>query len=169
MTRQALARVLALAVVAGTAAACSSQTFEAAPTNFAGNYSVNVTPTNDGCQFGWKPDANTVDFTIVQQPNKADMVGTIGGWVGGVLSLAGINSLSGSASASSFVLTTTSKDLVDKQCTYQILAKAEGSMTTKDFITGTLKYTYVKATGVCPGRTVGCESTQSFNGSRPPT
>jgi hypothetical protein len=170
------ARLLVLLVPAAAVVACSSETFDSTPTNFAGNYTVNVTNDANGCNLAnWDPGkSSSLPFTITQPAGSADLSGQIGGGAGAIIKLfAGTDTLTGTAAAGGFAISTTTKaDLSEQQdpaCKFQLLIKADAKQSAKDAIEGTLTYSVIATTGTCTTKTVGCKSLQKFNGSRPPT
>jgi len=169
-------RSLVLVALAGVLAACSSQSFDSTPTNFAGSYTINLTNDANACALGnWEVGKSTpsLPFTVTQAAGGQDINGTLGGGAGIYLKVVtGTDTLTGSAAVGSFTMSTTTNDLQDAQeqtCKYRLIVKAEGTQTAKDAIAGTITYSVISVTGTCTTKTVGCKSVQKFNGSRPPT
>ena len=73
MARQASLRILAVVLAAGAAVACSSQTFDPAPANLKGQYSINITNGTNGWQFAnWTEGAQKSGIGVkVDQSNAA--------------------------------------------------------------------------------------------------
>lgn len=174
MARQALARVLAFALVAGTAVACSSQSFDTTPTNFAGTYTVNLTNGANGCQFpNFTEGAQTSNINIVLSQTNATLVGSVQGLAGAYLNLvAGTSTFTGNIVATTFSLSAAGKHYDDKPgpCSYNVVAIIDGKQSAKDAIEGTITYKYIDLVGsACPPKTTTCTTVQNFNGTRPPT
>lgn len=173
MVRQASLRVVGLALVAGTAIACSSQSFDpAAPADLKGQYSINITNGANGCQFAnWTEGAQTANIGFKLDQTNSSLAGTVQGAAGIYLQLvAGTDTFTGTINGVSFSLSAAGRNYKDAGCTYNVVAIIDGKQVGKDGVEGTITYKYISAVGAACGiKATACTTVQSFNGARPPT
>ncbi len=172
MARQASLRVIALVLAAGAAVACSSQTFDPAPANLKGQYSINITNGANACQFAnWQEGAQTSNIGFALSQTNTSLAGTVQGAAGIYLQLvAGTDTFTGTISGVTFSLSAAGRNYKDPGCTYNVVAVIDGKQVGKDGVEGTITYKYINAVGAsCGIKATACTSVQNFNGSRPPT
>ena len=146
------------------AAACGS------PANVAGNFSVNLTNKDNGCNFtNWTVGNMTtgVPVTITQSGGNvtATITGPAGLYVGAVL---GSATFTGTVSGDTLdLILYGTHSATMGNCTYTVNAELKGTIT-GDVLDGTIDYK--SATNGSPdcGAVQGCTSEQAFNGTRPP-
>jgi hypothetical protein len=141
-----------------------------APADVAGDYSINVTNRENGCEFeNWQEGESTTAIPLAVTQQDSDVEGVIGGAVGVYMNVVlGSNTFSGSASGNSVTLTLIGRAMMEGNCAYTLNATLHGVLQ-DDVLTGTIEYT--RATNDNPdcAPLEGCVSRQEFNGARPPS
>ena len=156
---------LCLVVLTLAAAACGETDVDA-----AGDYSIALTNRDNGCEFTDWTEGNTsqnIPFVITQ--DGSEVTGTVEGLSGTFLALwLGTNVFHGEVGGSSIEMTAFgTRSLAQGNCAYTINATVDASLD-GDLLEGSIVYT--AATNGNPDCSTldGCESTQDFNGTRPP-
>ncbi len=148
------------------AAGCGS----AAPVDFTGTYTVNVTNGSNVCGFpNWSTGSSSTGIPLTISQNGGMLSAQVGGLTGVYLDLIlGSHTLSGTAAGDTFDLTLPgSRAGSQGTCAYTINAHALGTLS-GDALSDSLHYT--AATNHSPdcAALASCESVQNFNGTRPP-
>jgi hypothetical protein len=144
------------------------------PANVAGRYQISLTNGMNGCQLANWQEGNTaqgIALTITQDPSAASKVtGLVEGIPGGLLKLwLGSSTFAGTVHGAAIDMTIFGQNAMTAgSCAYTTNANAQATVDLNGLITGTIRYTY--ATNKTPdcGYRTGCETRQSFNGTRPP-
>jgi hypothetical protein len=140
-----------------------------APANVAGNYSLNFTNDNNGCNYAnWTKGAmSTVSVAITQNGNAVQAV--VQGVVAAYLDVTfGSHTFSGTVDGDQLSLTLQGSNGGKMgNCVYTINAQLAATASS-DFLTGTINYTDATNNNSDCATLQGCQSQQTFNGSRPP-
>ena len=152
-------------VVAG----CSSSS-PSPPADFSGDYSVAITNGQNGCNFkNWTVGSSSNGTPVAITQNGSSVNADVGGVAGAYYqAILGSHVFTGGVSGTrmSAVIHGT-QSFPQGNCTYQVTANL-GASISGDSISGTVDYTTTTNGGSDCGTLVGCSSTQSFAGSRPP-
>lgn len=148
-------------------AACSSSS---APADVAGDYTVDITSKQNGCNLqGWQENAtNTgIDVTVTQM--KADATITVNGLAGAYVNgVVGGTMFTGTVDGTAVDATLHgTQSHASGNCSYFIIADIAAALHT-DTLTGTITYTTQTNHGTDCGSLEGCMSIQDFSGLRPP-
>lgn len=162
-------KIISMMKVMGAAAIVASVACGSVAANISGNYSVNVTNGDNGCNIpNWTVGAmsTNIPFTITQTGGNA--TGTLNGAVGAYASLVlGSNTFTGTVLGEAFDLKLFgTKSYTMNSCAYTVNAEVSGTIN-GNFIGGSIVYT--PSTNGSPdcGTLNGCQSQQTFNGARP--
>jgi hypothetical protein len=152
------------------AAGCSSDSsFKASP-DIGGSYTVSVTDADNGCMIdSWVAGKSTSDIPFVIEQQSTNVTGSLQGLAGLALAVSiGTAMFQGTTTSDDFDMTaygTTAH--TQGSCMFKLNAEIKGSIS-GDLISGTI--TYAPATTNDPAcASIQCTSTQTFNGTRPPS
>jgi hypothetical protein len=153
-----------LVVMACALCACGS------PANVAGNYSVNLTNKDNGCNFAnWTVGQMTSGIAITVTQSGGDVTATVGGLGGAFLTaVLGSASFTGTADGNAIDLKLFgTRSATMSGCAYTVNAHLTGGIA-GDLLEGSIEYT--PATNGSPdcGVLATCTNAQAFNGTRPP-
>jgi hypothetical protein len=137
----------------------------------AGAYTLAVTNGANGCNFGtWRvgDTASGIGLTVTQTGNNVSA--QLGGLVGAFsVAIIGTDTLTGTVSAQEILLMAHgTRQQVSGSCTYTLNALAVAHLS-GDLLNGTIDYTTATDGSAACAALTNCHSTQSFNGTRPPT
>ena len=141
------------------------------PADVAGSYTVSVTNGPNGCPFmNWTVGESATNIPVTIAQDGSDATATVEGGVGTVLMLGlGSRMFAGEVSGSGLDLDLLgTQTLTSGSCEYHYNAHLDGSID-GDVITGTITYTGVSDDLPDCDAINNCESTQDFNGTRPPS
>ncbi len=141
-----------------------------APADLAGNYTLNLTNRDNGCDFdNWEVGKSTAAIPMTITQEDASINGTVEGLTGAYLNLIlGSNVFRGEVAGQTFTMAITGSRSGSKgNCAYTVNATANGSLST-DVISGTISYSAQTNNNSDCGALSGCVSRQEFNGTRPP-
>jgi hypothetical protein len=159
-------RRLAAAAVT-TALACGSST----PADVSGQYTVDITDEQNGCAFSdFTEGSSATDIPVEVNQDNASITVTVMGVAGAVLTLGlGNDAFTGTVDGESFNATVVgNKSFGSGGCSYTLNAAITGTIT-GDAIAGSIDYTSETTSGSACGSITGCETTQDYSGTRPPS
>ena len=144
-----------------------------APVYVAGDYTIAVTAGANGCNLAnWTTGstASGIMLQLVQTQGDPAVSGTIQGALGVLFQIVlGTNSFTGRVGGRNLeALLTGTSTLTQGQCQYKIQVDLKGQLS-GDVLTGTVDFTTSTNHSADCGALEGCHSTESFNGTRPPT
>ena len=155
------------ALVAALAAGCSSD-----PVNVEGSYTVAITNGDNGCEFVGFTEGNTaqdIGLAVTQAGSEAqaEVTGTL---ASGLLDVVlGSHTFEGRVDGSDLDLQIIgSTPFTQGNCAYTINATVNASLD-GDVLIGTIDYTAKTNQNPDCGTKTTCKTTQSFNGTRPPS
>lgn len=159
--RRYLVFALGLAALAG----CGDD-----PVDVAGDYTVAITNRADGCSIGWTEGQSASGIAVSMTQSGSAATAEVGGGAALALDLVvGEHIFTGTVAGNDLLLTaegTVSR--TQGTCDYTIDATIDGALD-GDVLTGYLRYRAQTDQSTDCGNLIGCESTQEFNGTRPPT
>ena len=155
-------------VLLGVAAGCSSD-----PVNVEGSYSVAITNGDNGCDFVGFTEGNTaqnIGITVTQAGSEAqaEVSGSI---ASGLLDIVlGSHTFEGTVDGADLDLKIIGGTpfTQGENCAYTINAAVHASLD-GDVLIGTIDYTAKTNENPDCGSKTTCKTTQSFNGTRPPS
>jgi hypothetical protein len=142
------------------------------PEDVAGEYSINLTNGENGCNFdNWTVGESTTNIPLTITQDGGHATATLGGAVAVYLDLAlGSHVYSGSVDGSHLSLAIYgTRSATTGSCAYTVNSFVEADLDVEnDLLAGTVRYD--AATNGSPdcGSIQGCSTRQSFNGLRPP-
>jgi hypothetical protein len=139
--------------------------------NVAGNFSVNLTNKDNGCNFAnWTVGQMTTGVPVTITQSGSDVTATITGAAGAFVTLVfGSAVFTGKVDGATLDLTLYgTRSVTMGNCTYTVNGELKGSIV-GDVLDGTIDYK--SATNGSPdcGAIQDCQSEQAFNGTRPPS
>lgn len=140
------------------------------PADVAGNYTVNLTNKDNGCNFAnWTVGQMTSGIAITVTQSGGDVTATVGGLGGAYLTaVLGSASFTGTADGNNIDLKLFgTRSATMGNCAYTVNAHLTGGIA-GDLLEGTIEY--APATNGSPdcGVLASCVNAQAFNGTRPP-
>jgi len=140
------------------------------PADFAGDFSVNITNRDNGCNFAnWTEGetASNIALTVTQDGN--DVTATVEGLVGGYLNLVlGSNVFEGQGDGNHLDLTLYgTRSATEGNCTYTVNANLDAVLS-GDLLEGQLHYRAATNGNPDCAALEGCLTYQDLNGARPP-
>ncbi len=152
-----------LLVVVGAASGC-------APVDISGNYTVSLTNGDNGCDFdNWMVGDTTsgVPMAVTQTEDQLQL--NVGGVGGAYLDIAlGSSTFNGQIQGTGVTAALVgSRGNSLGMCTFTVTVDLDASVS-GDFMEGTLTYRPVTNMHADCAPIEGCQSVQSFNGTRPP-
>ena len=151
-------------------ASCAGGEGELPPVDVAGVYSLTIVNRENGCRFtDWRVDAVANDVPLTLTQDGTDVVGVVGGLIGGYLQLAvGSNQLIGEVHGDDLLLSLVSeRQQTEGACVFVPKGTVYGTLN-HDTLEGRIEYSYVIITDSGCGDRAECVSIQAFNGTRPP-
>ncbi len=145
------------------------------PVNAAGSYTVNLTNGANGCMFGnWTEGSTTSGVQLRITQTGSSLTATVEGGTAAVFDvLFGSHIMTGSVSGNHLDLVihgTNQTTPVGTSCTMSLDAHASVDLSGDALQNGTITYTIVtNHDSTCPIYTQSCETSQAFNGTRPPS
>jgi hypothetical protein len=154
--------------LAGTLAmvGCSSS-----PANVAGSYTVDITDEANGCGFAdFDQGSSASDIPVSITQSSSSVTITVMGLAAITLDTGlGTAVFAGTVSGDTFNATIVGdKTFGSGGCAYTLNAAIEGSLD-GDAISGTIDYTSLTNSSSACGSITGCETTQDYSGTRPPS
>ncbi len=140
-----------------------------APANVAGNYSLNFTNNNNGCNYANWTNGGMSTVAVVITQNGSAVQAVVQGVVAIYLDATfGSHTFSGTVDGNLLSLTLQgSNGGKQGNCVYTVNAQLAATVSS-DFLTGTITYTDATNNNSDCATLQGCQSQQTFNGSRPP-
>lgn len=139
--------------------------------NVAGNYTIAVTNGDNGCELeNWMEGNTASGITATITQSGEDVTATLDGLVGAYFNAVfGSASFTGKVSGDDLALKIIgTRSATEGNCTYTYNAILNGSVD-GDTLTGTIDYEAATNDQPDCAALEGCQSTQDFNGTRPPT
>ncbi|MBA3541977.1 MAG: hypothetical protein H0T79_20340 [Deltaproteobacteria bacterium] len=150
----------------GLLAACS----DSPPANVAGDYSMNFTNRENGCQFdNWTEGDTSTGIMVTVTQSGGDAQAIVQGGVGAYVDLViGGRTFVGGVSESRLDATLIgTRAYTQSGCTYTFTAELNGTLS-RDTLAGTIEYRPQTNGSPDCGVLANCVSRAEFNGLRPP-